>query len=107
MNYDKADGYTELVNAIMTQAADDYRAACEVFVKCTDLLASLKRQAEIPNAPAIISERIRQAEHRQNGAAEDMANIERFFRGRWASALTGGANMEYIIKELKKEYGLK
>lgn len=106
MNYDKADGYTELINAIMGQAADDYRAAMSLYVKSAEIVASLKRQAELPSAPAIIGERIKEAENRQNGAAAEMEKIERFFRSKWASVLTGGANMGYIIRELRKEYGI-
>ena len=100
------DGYVELVNAIMAQAADDYRGALKLYKSTTEQLADLEKMAELPHAPAAIRDRIKDTENRRNGAIENMRQLEAFFLGRWTSTLTGGANMEYVIKKLKQECGI-
>ncbi len=101
--YDTEDAYTALVNAIMAQAADDYRAALKRYRQSDELITSLEKCAKLPHAPAILGDRIKQAESRRNGAAADIKKLEQFFFSPWASALTRGANMGYIVSKLKRE----
>lgn len=69
--------YEDLANAIILQAVKDYRMA----------LKSLK------------------ANSRNRTARADKAEIERFFRSQWYSALTD-VNGEMLIHSLQKEVGV-
>lgn len=68
------DPYENLANAIVRQAADDYRVA-------------LKAKKANPG---------------DGHAAYEAAQIERFFRSAWYRILTG-IDAEWLIGELKKE----
>ena len=71
------NGYEELANAIIVQAAKDYREA-------------LRLLSMNPN---------------DKSAKRDQRNIERFFRSEWFSILTD-LNGELLLKKLKEEVTL-
>lgn len=75
------NGFEMLANAIVKQAADDYRSACKTLIKKPD--------------PFSAKERIRE--------------VEKFLRSGWYQALTT-VDGEYILQRLKegaKEYRRK
>ena len=69
------DPYQTLANAVVQQAAEDYRA-------------SLKRLARDPE---------------NHIAADEIKDLRRFFRSGWYSVLTS-VDCEYLIKMLDAEY---
>ena len=71
------ENYEKLANAIIIQAADDYRKAA-------------KRLKHNPN-------------HRES--KETIEEVERFFRSDWYSVLTD-VDGEFLLRKLKEEAGL-
>lgn len=98
--------YVDLANAIIAQAAEDYRRAMRNYKQNTDILESLERQRRLYGNPEYIQMREDDIRKRLSGARHDMAAIERFFFSPWAKALTGNADMGYIVRKLRKEYGI-
>lgn len=100
------DQYLELANAIIEHAAMDYRAALMIYKRSLDELADLERLKDLYTDERVLKARRENTEKRKRGAELEIKSIERFFFGEWAQTLTGGVNFHYIIKQLKKEYGI-
>ena len=80
INYDSRQPWEDLGNAIITQAADDYKKALKT-------IQSPKKGFE-----------------KKIEAVHSIHSINRFFRGKWYGMLTQ-VDPEYLIQNLNKMYG--
>lgn len=88
------DPYEALANAIVIQAADDYRAAARQWYRADKKIKKARSREERNEAVV---------EKRQ--ATLMMKEVTAFFMGKWCAELTK-ADGEYIITRLKKEMRL-
>lgn len=75
MRYRDADPYQDLANAIIVQAAKDYRFYRKYAKRHPD----------------------------DTWAAGQMKNVEKFFKSTWADSLCGDLDAAYILEKLKEE----
>lgn len=104
--YEEECGYIGLANAIVAQAADDYRVALGMYKRACDALESMRRYAGKYDRPQENAETLKSMSRRINGAVKDIEILERFFNSKWCADLTQGANIKYILRQLRKEFGI-
>jgi ribosomal protein S21 len=100
------EGARILADAIILQAALDYRAALERYKRSLEALEDLQKMKKLEFPPKIIEERIKDAQARVNGAKAEAEALERFFFSKWGQTLAGNINGAYIVRKLRKECGI-
>lgn len=96
-----------LADAIILQAALDYRAALGRYKRSLEALEDLQKMSKLNHAPkAAINERIKDAQARINGAKAEAETLERFFFSKWGQTLAGDLNGGYIVRKIRKECGI-
>ena len=92
-----------LANAIITQAAEDYKTALKEHKENIERYESLKKQVGNYYDRKRIKSQLIIAKQRLNNSAAGIRNAERFFYSDWCGVLTGGADITYILEKLKEE----
>lgn len=100
------EGARILADAIILQAALDYRAALERYKRSLEALEDLQKMKKLKFPPKIIEERIKDAQARVNGAKAEAETLERFFFSKWGQTLAGDLNGGYIVRKIRKECGI-
>lgn len=100
----EGDSWQNLANAIVKQAADDYRADLKKIPKLKAKLEKMEREPvpEDENEMKKWERKLQNARDSVQRTVDDALSIERFCHSGWYGVLTG-IDGDYLIRRLREE----